>query len=89
MMTAASHLLNCSLVLPPTPAPSLTCLKEELTTASPFCLGGGLWYVAALEAPTTLTRTRAYPGLQATQVGRISSPSGKCNDIFHSNQKPN
>ena len=71
MAPTASPPLNCSLALPPTPAPSLTCLKEEMTTASPFCLGGGLWYVAALEAPTSLTR--AYPGLLATKRGLTSS----------------
>ena len=37
-------------------------------------------------APTTWTR--AYPGLQATQVGRPSTRSGKSNIIFHNNQNP-
>ena len=71
VLTAASHPLNCSLALPPTPAPSQIFLKEDGAPASPFCLGGGLWYVAALEAPTSLTR--AYPGLLATKRGLTSS----------------
>ena len=71
MMATTSPLLNCSLVLPPTPAPSLTCLKEDEATASPSCLGEGSWCVGEEMAPTTLPR--AYPGLQATQAGRISS----------------
>ena len=71
VMAATSPPLNCSLVLPPTPAPSLTCLKQEMAPASPSCLGGGSWCVGATTAPTTWTR--AYPGLQATQAGQIYS----------------
>ena len=70
VLTAASHPLNCSLALPPTPAPSLTCLNQDLPTASPSCLGGESWCVGA---PMATTWTRAYPGLQATQAGRIRS----------------
>ena len=77
--------LNCSLDLPPTPAPSLTCLKEDMATASPSCLGGGSWCVGEERAPTTWTR--AYPGLQATQAGRISSILGKSISIFHKESK--
>ena len=72
MLTAASQPLNCSLALPPTPAPSLTCLIEEMTTAFPSCLGEGLWCVGE-EMRSALPWTRAYPGLQAKQAGRISS----------------
>ena len=85
-MTAASPPLNCSLALPPTPAPSLTCLEEELATASPSCLGGGSWCVGATKT-SWATRTRAYPGLQATQAGRISSISGKSINIFPKESK--
>ena len=68
MMVALSPLLNFSLALLPTPAPSRICLKEEEATASPSCLGGGLLYVGATMAPSRWTR--AYLGLQETQAGR-------------------
>ena len=67
--TTNSPLLNCPLTLPPTPAPSLTCLKEERTTASPSCLGGGSWCVGEETMVPTTTWTSAYLGLQAIQVG--------------------
>ena len=80
MATTASPLLNCSLALPPTPAPSQTCLKEEVATASPSSLGGGL---------SSVVITRAIHGLQATQVGPTSSLWGESVSIFHNNQAPN
>ena len=88
-MTATSHPLNCSLALPPTPALSLTCLKEDLATASPSCLGGGSWCVGATMSPMALALswTRAYPGLQAPQAGRISSILCKSISIFHRESK--
>ena len=85
LITTSSPPLNCSLFLPPTPASSLTCLMEEMATASPSCLGGGSWCVGATTAPTTWTR--AYPGLQATQAGQISSISGKSINIFPKESK--
>ena len=72
MMAALSPPLNCSLALLPTPAPSRICLKEEEATVSPSCPGGGLLYVGEEMASPTLTR--AYPGLQETQHGLLSSP---------------
>ena len=67
-LAATSPPLNCSLALPPTPAPSLTCLNQEAATASPSCLGGGSWCVGEELAQPALTR--AYLGLQAMQSGR-------------------
>ena len=81
-MAALFPPLNCSLVLPPTAVPSQTYLKEDGATASPSCLGGGLLCVGATMAPSGLIR--AYLGLQATQVGRISLPLSKSTDIIHS-----
>ena len=72
-MANTSPPLNCSLALPPTPAPSLTCLNQDISTASPFCLGGGWLSVeAAMRKGTSLTR--ACLGLQETQAGRLSLP---------------
>ena len=85
MAPTPSHPLNCSLVLPPTPAPSLTCLKEDWATASPSCPGGGLWCVGGTMPSTTWTR--AYHGMQAKQAGRISSILGKSISIFHKESK--
>ena len=76
--TPASQRLNCSLLL--TLAPSLTCLSQDFSTASPSCLGGGLLSVEAEAEGTTLTR--AYLGLQETQAGRLSLPWGTSNDFF-------
>ena len=68
-MASPSPPLNFSLFVPPTPAPSLTCLIEEMTTAFPSCLGEGLWCVGEVQAQRLVTR--AYPGLQAPTAGRI------------------
>ena len=41
ILEAVSQALNYSLALPPSPAPSLSCLKEGVATLSLSCLGGG------------------------------------------------
>ena len=71
MMAITTPVLNCSLVLPPTPAPSLICLNQCLNTASPSCLGGGWSSVG--EALDLVTLTHASTGLQATPAG-LTSP---------------
>ena len=81
MASTPSSPLNCSLALPPTPAPSLTCLNQDMPTASPSCLGGGTLSVGE-EAMTTTTLTRAYPGLQETEAGHKFSPLGTTDNFF-------
>ena len=68
-MIAASYQQgwSCSLALPPTPAPFLTCLNQDLATASPSCLGGGWSSVGELDL------TLAYLGLEATPAGLTST----------------
>ena len=71
MASAAYQTWSCSLALPPTPAPSLICLKQGITTASPSFLGGG-WSSVGEEIVVT-TLTPASPGLQAVPAGLSST----------------
>ena len=69
--------LSCSLLLPLTPAPSLTCPKTGVATASPSCLGGG-WSSVGEEmqlfiSPLVVLLTLAYLGLEATPAGLTST----------------
>ena len=71
MVATTFQASSCFLALPPTPASSLTYLKEGNATASPSCLGGGWSSVGDLMVVTTFTL--AFLGLQATPAGLPST----------------
>ena len=75
MVSTASQVLSCSLALPLTPAPSLLCLKEGVTTVSPSFLGGSWSSVEALDH-LVVPLTPASLGLQATPAGVTSTLRG-------------
>ena len=70
LMAAPYQGWSCS--LPPTPAPSLICLKQCLITASPSFLGGGWSSVG--EEMLVYTLSLASLGLQATPAGLVTTP---------------
>ena len=72
MMATTFQAWSCSLALPPTPAPSLICLKEGYSTASPSCLGGS-WSSVGEKIVTVTPLTLASLGLQATTYGLPST----------------
>ena len=66
-LVTSSHTWSCSPHLPPPPASSRIFPNQDLATASPCSLVGGLLSVVGLAL------TRASLGLQATTAGLISS----------------
>ena len=70
-MATPSQVWNYSLSLPRTPALSLICLKQDVSTASPSCLGGGWSSVEDLLLVDT--STLASLGLQAKAAGLPST----------------
>ena len=77
LASTASRVWSCS--HPPTPAPSLICLKQGLATASPSCLGGG-WSSVGGEMVLT-TSTLASRGWQATPAGLPSTRWGASSQL--------
>ena len=75
LATTAYQVWSCSLALPPTPASSLHCHKQGVTTASPSCLGGG-WSSVGEQIVLVMSLTLAYLGLQATPAGLTSTQRG-------------
>ena len=59
-------LLKSSLLFPTTPAPSPTCLSQELATASPSCPGEGWSSVGAVPWSTNLAF-----------LGQVGAPAGQ------------
>ena len=70
VLLGTSQAWSCS--LPPTPAPSPTCLNQGMAPAFPSCLGGALGgpgWSSVGDAVVLACLTLASPGLQATKAG--------------------
>ena len=85
MARPTSPQLNCSPALPPPPAPSLTCQDQDMATASPSCLGGGLLCVGGSQPPK---KNPASFGPTETPAGPTCTQQGHpITSFFHTNKE--